>query len=51
MDEHTCETCRYNNRTWDMEPCDSCTMSGKTNNWEPRNEEGEEDGTMGRKPD
>ena len=36
MDERTCETCRYNNRTWDMKPCDSCTIGGDGNKWEPK---------------
>lgn len=36
MDERTCETCKYNNRTWDMEPCDSCTIGGDGNKWEPK---------------
>lgn len=35
-DDHTCETCRYNYLTWDMEPCDSCTMGGPSNHWEPK---------------
>ena len=29
-----CETCKYNNRTWDIEPCDSCTMGGENNHYE-----------------
>ena len=33
--ERTCETCRYNNRTWDMEPCDSCTTGGEDSHYEP----------------
>lgn len=33
--ERTCETCRYNNRTWDMEPFESCTIGGKDSHYEP----------------
>lgn len=40
MDEQTCETCKYNKRTWGMEPCDSCTIGGDGNKWE-RGEEHE----------
>lgn len=29
-----CETCKYNNHTWDTEPCDSCTMGGENNHYE-----------------
>lgn len=44
MDERTCETCRYSRRTWDLEPCDSCTIGGETSHWEPLEEprEGED---------
>lgn len=38
MDERTYETCRYSRRTWDLEPCDSCTIGGETSHWEPLEE-------------
>lgn len=30
-----CDTCLYNDRTWDEEPCDSCTFGGETNHYIP----------------
>ena len=29
----SCDTCQYNGRQWDEEPCDSCTMGGETNHY------------------
>ena len=29
----TCDTCKYNNLTWDEEPCDSCTIGTTYNHW------------------
>ena len=37
-ERHDCETCRYNNRTWDMEPCDGCTIGGVDSKWELKDE-------------
>ena len=33
-EEHSCVTCRYHERPWFLEPCDSCT--GNCSGWEER---------------
>ena len=31
----SCDTCQYNGRQWDEEPCDSCTFGGESNHYKP----------------
>ena len=33
-EEHSCDTCRYHERPWFLEPCDSC--SGNSSGWEEK---------------
>ena len=30
-----CDDCIHNSKTWEEEPCDSCTMGGDSNHFEP----------------
>jgi len=31
----SCKTCKHDNKEWWEEPCDSCTVGGDTNHYEP----------------
>ena len=33
--ETTCDACKFNERNWDEEPCNSCTFGGDSNYFTP----------------